>query len=265
MSRNRKLILLLFSVLISLLSAFLLMQNIRINDWKDRESRKGVRIVVAGKNIRRGDILSPDTLKVKEIPVSGYFPRMVKEKEYPEIEGALSKNSVGSGNPFLWDDIENPVELDRFSLLIEKGKRALTLPADENTTFSGLLRPGDHVDLYLTRPGDMETKAETILLLENITVTAVDGAFTGAVPDSGEGSAPSGITLLVSRSQAASILNALSNPSSKLYFVLRNPAEKSVAGRRNKKTISQTVELYKKGRLDKKFKITKTTGAAVKK
>ncbi len=265
MSRNRKIILLLFSVLISLLSAFLLLQNIRSKDWKAREDSKGVRIVVAGKNIRRGDILSPDTLQVKEIPRSGYFPRMVKEEEYPEIEGALSKNSVGSGNPFLWDDIENPVELDRFSLLIEKGKRALTLPADENTTFSGLLRPGDHVDLYLTRSGDMETKAETILLLENITVTAVDGAFTGAVLESGEGSDPSGITLLVSRSQAASILNALSNASSKLYFALRNPAEKSVAGRLRKGMVSQTVELYKKGRLDKKFKITKTTGAATKK
>jgi pilus assembly protein CpaB len=254
MRRNRKITLLL-SVILSLLSTFLLWQKIRREELKGEENRKTVRIVVAGKNITPGDVLNADTLQVMELLERGYFSRMLKEEDYPSIEGALSKNSIKKGNPLCWDDIENPIELGRFSLSIERGKRALSIPADENTTFSGMLKPGDHVDIYLIRSGDIETRSETILLIENVIVTAVDRIFTESEYDREDESTPSAVTLLVTRTQAASVLNAIANTSRKLHFALRNPGEKTVVKRHKKKKVSRIIEMFRMGRLDETIRI----------
>jgi pilus assembly protein CpaB len=257
MSRNRKITLLL-SVLLSLLSTLLIWQKIRKEELKDQENRKTARIVVAGKNIHKGDILNAETLQVLEFSEKGYFPRMLKESDYPSIEGAMSKHSIKRGNPLNWDDIENPLELSRYSFSIDRGKRALSIHADENLTFSGLLRPGDHVDIYLTQPSENDAGNKTILLLENVQVSAIDANFTEIEKENNEEFSPSTVTLIVNRIQAASLLNTILDTSKKLGFVLRNPDDKAIMMRKGrKKPVAHRIEIFKMGKLTEKFSVTR--------
>jgi pilus assembly protein CpaB len=214
---------------------------------------KTIRIIVAGENIKDGEILEGKNLRAKEIPRNAYFSRMIKEKDFMLINGASSRNFIEKGEPLLWDDIEDPVDSKRFSKTIIMGKRAVSIPANENITFSGLLKPGDHVDVYLTK-GQTEGNVKTILLLENIKIAATDSNYDN-VPVVEDSTSPSSVTLLLSKIQAASIFSALSTPDSKLNFVLRNPREKVLKKYYRKASMTQRIEIYIAGQLEKTMNI----------
>ena len=111
----------------------------------------------------------PGNLSKKTVPASGTGKRNVPAGDFELLLGARAKSPIDPGEPVLWTDVEEPFEADAFSKTVPKGRRALTVSVDMTSSFSGLLQPGDRVDLLAKGPED-----KTGAWIRNIPVIAVD-------------------------------------------------------------------------------------------
>jgi len=113
-----------------------------------------------------------------------------------------------------------------FSNLIEKGKRALTFPVDVVSSLSGLLRPGDRIDLMVTLN---QGKRVTLPLLKDVTILATGGIVddVGRMSDDG---AYQTITITVSPLNAAKITHARNVGSVTVVLRSGKDSDKNIAG-----------------------------------
>lgn len=175
---------------------------------KDEESRlsskyKPIKIVVAKKNLRVGDVLSYDNLAIREMPNSYIHASAVRAESAESVVGKRIMQPINKGESLLLNFLASRTG-SGFSNLIEKGKRGLTFPVDIVSSMSGLLRPGDKIDLMVTlRQG----RSVTIPLLKNITILATGGIVDdeGRIAEDGTYQT---ITISVSPLNAAKITHA---------------------------------------------------------
>ena len=117
-----------------------------------------------------------------------------------------------------------------FSATLKKGWRALTFEVDAVNSISGMLRPGDRIDLIYTARGisggpagsDVDVTAP---LMSNVTVLATDQSVTKRDLETGKERSFSTITLEVSPLDADRIIVA--KESGRLTAVLRHPEDES--------------------------------------
>lgn len=117
------------------------------------------------------------------------------------------------------------------SASIPKGMRLFTIPVTMTSVHSGMIRPGDRVDVLMTFkaatiPGQPQlTKSKTVL--EYIEVFAIDRIREGeGSSDSSKGSKIDNLTLLVNDEQAG-ILMVAKGMGGELHMALRNPDDDS--------------------------------------
>ncbi|MBI1823070.1 MAG: Flp pilus assembly protein CpaB [Nitrospirae bacterium] len=115
------------------------------------------------------------------------------------------------------------------STLLEKGKRALTLGVDEITSVSGLIQPGDHVDILgtffvgsLQKEGFSLNQGEaTVMLQQNVLVLAVGTELHLRKNGNGdENNGYSGLTVAVTPEEAGHLI--LAQNRGKLMLILRH-------------------------------------------
>ncbi len=178
-----------------------------------------VDVVVASCAIPKGTALSEQYLAKLALPSSGTSRRNVPAREFDLLIGARTKSAIEAGEPILWTDVEEPFELETLSQAVPQGRRALTLQADLASSFSGLLRPGDRVDIY-SRGTDGKTAPAWFC---DIPVIAVDRHFDrpAATDDSADAST---ITISVTPDDGKRLAAARTED---LRWFLRNPAEHS--------------------------------------
>ncbi len=255
---NRK-ILITASLILSLSATFVIWRRVKNAELEILKGQDRGKIAVASKTLQPGDPFDRDHVAALSIPRVSIFSRMVKGSEFPLIEGTVSNHTILKGEPITWDDMKEPIELSRFSRIITNGMRALSIPADEHTSFSGMLKPGDHVDIYLTRM-KKEGRKETILLLEDRFVAAV-GSHYADEESSGEEGGVSSTTLLLSPIQAAVLINAREDSDRTISLVLRNPKEKRrIKVGRSAKGRFRSIEIFNMGTLVRIDKIKVTRG-----
>jgi len=114
-----------------------------------------------------------------------------------------------------------------FAATLKDGRRALTIEVDEISSMSGMLRPGDRIDLMLTaKPpgGDGNAKEFTFPMLSNVEVLATGQAQKGTA-SAGEAAARaySHVTLNVTPQDATRVIAA--KAGGKLTAVLRAPTD----------------------------------------
>lgn len=199
-------------------------------------------IVVATNLIPKGELFSLGNLSKRSVPSAGTSRRNIPAPDFELLLGARSKVEISGGEPILWTDVEEPVEVDKFSRTISKGHRALTIDADMRSSFSGLLRPGDHVDLL--RKG--LDGGGFVPLLDHLSVLAVDRQFL-PLSTGEEGSEIGTITVAVTPDEA--ILLAAAAQEGEISWLLRNPAdhERGIHGKSLSRHASSSVEIWKGG------------------
>jgi pilus assembly protein CpaB len=109
-----------------------------------------------------------------------------------------------------------------FSARVEAGRRAITVPVDEINSISGLLEPGDLIDLMVTV--DQKGKKITIPLMQSVQVMAT-GQRSVDDPKSGERKVYSTVTLDTDPKQAQNVIVA--RDAGRLTALLRNPLDKT--------------------------------------
>lgn len=199
-------------------------------------------IVVAADPISPGSVFSLENLAKKSIPSSGTTRRNVPASDFELLLGARAKVEISKGEPVLWTDVQEPIEVDKFSMTIPNGRRAITIDADTRTSFSGLLRPGDHVDILR---GEKEGRISAPVLFD-VPVIAVDRHFLSP-PSEEEGYEIGTITVSVTPDEATRLSAAAREGS--LSWLLRNPSDRSRPPKRAScgATAISPVEIWKAG------------------
>ena len=128
-------------------------------------------VVVASKEIARGELITPDHISVSKWPA-----KQVPEGAFATSEPALGK--VARSAIFANDLITENKILDTksrsiLSVLIPDGRRAMTIKVNEVTGIAGFIAPGSHVDVLLTVSGNEEIPASTRTVLQDVEILAI--------------------------------------------------------------------------------------------
>ncbi len=138
------------------------------------EQYKPTKVVVAKNNLRVGDVLSYDNLAIREMPAGYLHASAVRQENADFVVGKRIMQPVNAGESLLDNFLASRTN-SGFSNLIEVGERAITFPVDIVSSMSGLLRPGDKIDLMVTLK---QGRNVTMPLLKDVTILA-----TGAIVD----------------------------------------------------------------------------------
>lgn len=169
-------------------------------------------ILVAGKFLTQGDKVKPGDLVWQEWPKTSLNPNYLSlNTSNPEdFIGAIAVDHIDKGEPVTATDFVKQGEKGTLAAILTPGKRAISIDVSPAATNSGLITPGDSVDVVLsqgtasTQGSQQQITSQT--LLKNIKVLAVDASLTS---QEGKGlSAPRVVTLEVTPQQAEILLSA---------------------------------------------------------
>lgn len=194
--------------------------NDEISSYKQNIDKqyKPVKVVVAKRPISRGELLSVNVLAVRDMPKAFVHSDAIRPGEIDTVLGFKMVYGLGQGESLLSSHVGSTKGAS-FSNLIEAGKRAITFPVDTLSSISGMITPGDHIDLFATLDnGGIEN---TLPIITNIIIIAT-GVVTDEVERSGSKSNRNyqNITLHVAPLVAAQIAHARSVGS--LMITLRS-------------------------------------------
>lgn len=175
-----------------------------------------VPVVVAAADIQWGTKIEKEMLKTAEYLKSsvpnGYF------SDIKEVEGRVLISPLKTKDPVTASRLASTdIKSGGVSAVLEKGRRAVAVKGDKVLGLSGLVKPGNRVDVLVTMKNPENGEDITKQVLENISVLA-----TGTVIEdkNGEPSPVDVYTLEVSPEQAEKL--ALASNKGRLQFALRN-------------------------------------------
>ncbi|WP_024516314.1 Flp pilus assembly protein CpaB [Bradyrhizobium sp. Tv2a-2] len=93
------------------------------------------------------------------------------------LPGSLVRKFVDAGSPITLQDILRPRDRGFLASVLAPDSRAISIKVDEESGVSGLIRPGDHVDVVLTQvfeKADPARRALSETVLRNVRVIAID-------------------------------------------------------------------------------------------
>ena len=225
---NRSWLLLGLALVIGGLSAYgvkrYIEQHVEEIEARSRSHRM-VKVVVPKQDLAKGAELKPELLAVREVPAEWAHTNAITPEQFERVEGQLLAYPVAAGEMLLWSLLEGQ-RAASFSARLPSGQRAITVPVDEVNSISGLLQPGDRIDLMVSAKRD--NKSYLFPLLQNVTVLAT-GAQAIPMPgwDGKEGSKRhfTNVTLEASPEDARRVLAA--REVGKLSAMLRAPGDKA--------------------------------------
>jgi pilus assembly protein CpaB len=210
---------------VGLLAAFIAQQFISRQlaaiEAKDKNKRM-VNVVVAKTDLAKGVKLSAQNVAVRPVPAEYAISSAVMPEQYDRVEGQALAYPAKAGEMIIWSMLEGK-RAPTFSTRIEVGRRAMTVPVDEINSISGMLEPGDLVDLMVTVT--QKNKKMTLPLLQNVTVLAT-GQRTGHDIQSGEKRQYTTVTFDTTVDEAQTVIVA--RDMGKLTALLRNPNDKAL-------------------------------------
>ena len=194
-----------------------------------RRGQEMVEVIVANRDLGKGETLSADALAVRPIPRQYAHAAALPPSSFAQIENARLQVPLRRGEALLQAHIEG-LGQRVFSTIVAKGMRALTVEVDDISSNAGMLRPGDHVDLiYAARassvastPGGPGVADDQRVwpLLSNVHVMATGQSVTKQDAKGGE-RRYTNVTLELSPAEATRVL--LAKARGVVTAVLRHP------------------------------------------
>lgn len=179
--------------------------------------------VVASVDLRPGQVVTIETVAVRDIPGEWLPSGFIAPERFAQVEGGVLAHPVRAGDPILWAHLapDRPAALsDRLA----EGRRAVTIPVDEISSVSGLLQPGDVIDLYVSL--DHRGKRVTVPLLQRMRVLATGHHTDSSGPEGESGrSGFSTVTLDATPDEAVKLIAA--RDGGVLTAMLRRPGDGS--------------------------------------
>jgi len=173
------------AVLFALMAGIAAMVYLRVLETRLKEkltppAKDMVQVVVAVRDLPTGSVVNTSTMAARKVPAEYVNSDVVTPGSFNSIQGAILIKPLGKGKMLTQDYIDLNIPKD-FSGTIQLGHRAKTIQVDEINSISGMIRPGNTIDLY-TRisaraiPGLANSQSGEVVIpvLENILVLATD-------------------------------------------------------------------------------------------
>ncbi len=225
---NKNVLALIISIVLALLCAFLLkfIVDKKIANSLDTET---ISYIVANSDLASGTIVDPfDQSRFairSDIPAEFAQSTAITPEQADSINGALLLSDLKRGDILTWQFIDTD-ERRQLASRLSPGRRALTIPVDDQSSISSMLNPNDHIDLILTYQKLGNVIAAP--LMQNVRVLAtgdslsIDGSYA---QDTGYNDGYSTITLDLNIDDVSRVTTALE--LGRLSAVLRNPDDMS--------------------------------------
>lgn len=186
----------------------------------------GVTVVVAKFDLIAGERVSADNMAARAIPADMAPGSAIRPEQFDVHVGARLARPVRSGEPLLAEILQAP-EPAGLAHRVRQGIRAITLAVDEVSSVSGLLRPGDRIDLLFTArvpgvPGANQTEM-TRVLVQDVAVLATGRQVSPGTEEAGARGYTS-ITMELGPEDAKRVVAA--QRAGRLTAMLRNPDDR---------------------------------------
>jgi pilus assembly protein CpaB len=185
-----------------------------------------VELLVAKRDLERGEPLSAETVAVREVPREFAPGGALQPPDFGTVAGARVTVAMRRGEPLLPGMLLD-AEANGLAARLRPGSRALTVSVDEVNSLSGMLQPGDRIDLMLSlRPSGPLHATEpevTRTLMQDVLVLATGRQVRPAIDD-GHARSFTAITVEVDPVQAQKLVVAQRN--GRLTAMLRNGADR---------------------------------------
>ena len=221
--KNQTLILLLVAGACGLVAMLGVKQHLSKKDGNN-EQVQTIKVLVAANPITQGDTLSELNTSFSSVNVDTCPAGVVTD--LTQIEERSLKVSRLAGDYIFVDQLTEKGQTGA-SAVIPTGMRVKTIPVDANKTHSGMLRPGNRIDLLLSDSDRDPTTGQQVRrvrpLLQYIEVFAVGAEVFGV--NSGTGNVQArNISLLVTPQQM--MVLELADTKGEISTVLRSSADK---------------------------------------
>ncbi len=224
---NRSVLLLVAALALGGLSAFGVKRYIegQVADIEARnKGNKMVRVLVPKEDLPKGAAITDKNVATREVPAEWAHSGAITPDQFDRVESQKLAYPAGRGEAVLWSMLEGQ-RAPSFSARLTSGRRAITVPVDEVNSISGMLQPGDRIDLMVSARKD--NRAVMFPLMQNVIVLATGSqAVVTTGQDGKEGRRTySTITLDASPHDAQRVLAA--REVGKLAALLRSPGDNS--------------------------------------
>ena len=196
-------------------------------------------VLVAKRDIPKGSTIESDMLDTAIVPNRFVQPQAATSLD--RISEMISIAPISKGEQISLSKLSSSQKLSGGNLagVTPAGKRAISIPVDSIASVSGMVRPGDYVDIIATLQvpvqgpeGKMSSQMAVVPLFQNVLILAV-GQNTGSVA-SAEGryavkevpSGPALVTLALGPQEVNLI--AFVQEQGKMRLTFRSPADAKV-------------------------------------
>ena len=232
--RQKKWLLLGVSIALGCCSAWSI-NNHLANKTRELEGRNRieyVNVLVAARELKQGDLIRQEDLDEHAFQAQGVAHDAVHSDDIDSVIGMRLRTDLLQGAWVVRSSLAEPA-VPRLAERLSPSLRALTLSVDSVNAMSGLLKPGDHVDLFVSF--DHEGRRVTALLLGSVEIIATDQYTRDSRPPADNRERDySTITVVVS--PADSILLVTARQTGTISAALS--AQDAVGPRRSSETIA---------------------------
>ncbi|MBT5051226.1 MAG: Flp pilus assembly protein CpaB [Rhodospirillaceae bacterium] len=237
----------------------------------------GNHVLVAKKNIPRGRFIKPDELLWQAWPEGRLSPAYATkgERKKTDFVGSVVRNSLVAGQPVTDEAVVKAGERGFLAAVLTPGMRAVSVKVSAVSAISGLVFPGDRVDLILTgkfkiagaSKGERNLFRAAETVLTNVRILALDQRTDDQKGNDKAKRVPKTATfeLTPKQVQMVSVARNLGNLSLSLRSLAKDdengtkPDEKEDKVARRGKTVTRDTEVSRfltMGANKKKAKIT---------
>ncbi|XAH24318.1 Flp pilus assembly protein CpaB [Xylophilus sp. GW821-FHT01B05] len=205
---------------------------------REMGDRSTVAVIVPSSDAPAGSPINANGFSARDVPADLVFDDVLRATDFETVSQSRLVRPVRRGQPLRRADVEALRARD-FSDSLPVGKRALTIDIDPLNSAASMLRPGNHIDLFLISNTGGTNSAQpgqsSRLLLSDLAVLATGqdvrardfgeaGQQGGETASTGHGGYDT-LTLQVTPEQAGRI--ALAQKIGGLRAVLRNQDDKA--------------------------------------
>jgi pilus assembly protein CpaB len=184
-----------------------------------RVESDAVEIAVALKDLPWGTVLKKEDIQLTPFLKESLPPQCFTD--LAQLEGRVLIAQTKEKEPILESKLApDTVKVGGISAVVKPGMRALAVKGDKVIGLSGLIQPGNRVDVLVTFTNPQNKRDTTKVVLEDILVLATGPEIQKADKDKGETSPVDVFTLEVTPEDGEKL--ALAAAQGKLQFALRN-------------------------------------------
>ncbi len=205
--------------------------QIKIEREKALGAAKDIDLLCLKRSLSQGEKIEAsdlETVRVKRFPTTNKVE--VEARDKAAVVGRTLSSSVLKGQFLLWYHFEEDYSARNqgLSAIIPRGLRAISIAVDTTSSVTGLVKPGQHVDIVGTfhfpeMKGDKSLDTITLTVLQNVVVLATGTQLASASAVQPKGASPKGyntVTLSLTPREVEMIIFA--SQKGKLTMSLRN-------------------------------------------